>query len=91
MRSTRHGCSHLRRAPQVFFVIKRQPDRYHPASLKRYGFFFAGLEPEFWWWDLIVPRAPGRTGKVEHSSIFGDLDVAAPGWSLSRIMILMIR
>ena len=48
-------------------MIKRQPDRYHPASLKRYGFFFAGLEPEYWWWDLVVKlaRMDGKDGANE--------------------------
>ena len=24
---------------------------------RRYGYFFQGLEPKFWWWDILVKRA----------------------------------
>ncbi|CAE7805594.1 unnamed protein product [Symbiodinium sp. CCMP2592] len=31
-------------------------DRQAPENFRRYGFFFQGLEPRFWWWDLLVKR-----------------------------------
>ncbi|CAE7203790.1 rngB, partial [Symbiodinium sp. CCMP2456] len=32
------------------------PDRQSPENFRRFGFFFQGLEPKFWWWDLLVKR-----------------------------------
>ncbi|CAE7202558.1 UVR8 [Symbiodinium natans] len=31
-------------------------DRQAPENFRRFGYFFQGLEAQFWWWDLIVKR-----------------------------------
>ncbi|CAE7217830.1 lgals3bpb [Symbiodinium pilosum] len=31
-------------------------DRQAPENFRRFGYFFQGLEAQFWWWDLLVKR-----------------------------------
>ncbi|CAE7792877.1 rngB [Symbiodinium sp. CCMP2592] len=40
----------------LFLKIWRLQDRQDPNSYRKYGFFFQGLEPQYWYWDLIVKR-----------------------------------
>ncbi|CAE7462525.1 scube2, partial [Symbiodinium sp. CCMP2592] len=37
-------------------LLLRIPDRQAPENFRRFGYFFQGLEPKFWWWDLLVKR-----------------------------------
>ncbi|CAE7688638.1 unnamed protein product [Symbiodinium sp. CCMP2592] len=37
-------------------VLFRLPDRQAPDNFRRFGYFFQGLERQFWWWDLLVKR-----------------------------------
>ena len=31
-------------------------DRRAPENYRRFGYFLEGLEPKFWWWDILVKR-----------------------------------
>ncbi|CAE7449912.1 UVR8 [Symbiodinium sp. CCMP2592] len=37
-------------------LLLRLPDRHAPDNFRRFGYFFQGLERQFWWWDLLVKR-----------------------------------
>ena len=41
----------------LYLRIWRLRDRQDPECRRRYGFFMQGLDPGFWWWDLLVKRA----------------------------------
>ena len=34
-----------------------QQHRQSTAVQRTHGYFYAGLRPEYWWWDLVVKRA----------------------------------
>ncbi|CAE7415595.1 SVEP1 [Symbiodinium necroappetens] len=31
-------------------------DRQAADNCRRFGYFIQGLEPEYWWWDILVKR-----------------------------------
>ena len=43
--------------PLVLAAKLSLEDRTSPDKHRRYGFFFQGLEPQYWWWDILVKRA----------------------------------
>ena len=44
--------------PLVIFVrLRAQANRFHPKVMRHYGYFFSGLRPSFWWWDVLIKRA----------------------------------
>ena len=40
----------------IFMMVMRTEDKHHRDALRRYGYFYIGLEPSFWWWDIVVKR-----------------------------------
>lgn len=39
----------------LFALISRMgKQRFTPEYVARYGFFYQGFEPNYWYWDLIV-------------------------------------
>ena len=40
----------------LFLKIWRLDDRQDSNNYRKYGFFIQGLEPKYWYWDLIVKR-----------------------------------
>ncbi|CAE7405136.1 UVR8 [Symbiodinium sp. CCMP2592] len=50
--------------------LQSMQDRRAPNSDRRYGYFFQGLEPKFWWWDILVKRADvGMMMLVTYTSV----------------------
>lgn len=43
--------------PLVLAAKLSLEDRTSPDKHRRYGYFFQGLEPQYWWWDILVKRA----------------------------------
>ena len=37
----------------IFMLVRFTKDRHHQAALRKYGYFYIGLEPNFWWWDIV--------------------------------------
>eukprot|EP00438_Fugacium_kawagutii_P026998 Skav224004 [mRNA] locus=scaffold2619:51010:57912:- [translate_table: standard] len=47
--------------------------RQELESRRKYGLFIRGLEPEMWWWDLVVKRADiALMMLVAYTSVIGD-------------------
>eukprot|EP00929_Paragymnodinium_shiwhaense_P052971 TRINITY_DN26526_c0_g1_i1.p1 TRINITY_DN26526_c0_g1~~TRINITY_DN26526_c0_g1_i1.p1 ORF type:complete len:1356 (-),score=261.47 TRINITY_DN26526_c0_g1_i1:189-4256(-) len=41
----------------LFFRIKNfGPRKYGSEVQYRFGYFFTGMEPDYWWWELIIKR-----------------------------------
>jgi len=41
----------------IFLMIYRLGDeRQKVHNLLRYGYFYQGFEPDFWWWEIVVKR-----------------------------------
>ncbi|CAE7249789.1 Svep1, partial [Symbiodinium natans] len=40
----------------LFLTVWRTPDRQSQENHRNYGYFIEGLEPSFWWWDIVVKR-----------------------------------
>jgi hypothetical protein len=54
------GCFAWSVAPllYLYYRIRREgPSKYRPRFAARFGYFFSGLEPRTWWWELIVKRS----------------------------------
>ena len=41
----------------LFIQIWKLKDRQDANNYRRYGFFIRGLEPRYWYWDILVKRA----------------------------------
>ena len=37
--------------------MRRTPNRFRPDVMRHYGYFFSGLSPPYWWWEILVKRA----------------------------------
>ncbi|CAE7208010.1 UVR8 [Symbiodinium sp. CCMP2592] len=54
-------------------LLLRLPDRHAPDNFRRFGYFFQGLERQFWWWDLLVKRFDlGLMMLVAYTSVVPD-------------------
>ena len=40
----------------IFVRMYGRRDRFRPEVMLHYGYFFVGLEPKYWWWDILVKR-----------------------------------
>eukprot|EP00747_Dinoflagellata_sp_TGD_P060834 gnl/TRDRNA2_/TRDRNA2_152226_c0_seq2.p1 gnl/TRDRNA2_/TRDRNA2_152226_c0~~gnl/TRDRNA2_/TRDRNA2_152226_c0_seq2.p1 ORF type:complete len:518 (+),score=51.26 gnl/TRDRNA2_/TRDRNA2_152226_c0_seq2:2-1555(+) len=46
----------------------------HPTTLRKYAYFYAGFEPNFWWWELLVKRMDTLTILlICYTNLFGDV------------------
>ena len=52
------------------------PKRQTLEGLKKYGYFFQGLEPNYWWWEILVKRGDILvTTMVTYTNVVPDVRV----------------
>ena len=53
----------------IFMMVMRTEDKHHRDALRRYGYFYIGLEPSFWWWDIVRSLCSSSVFSLDYEDV----------------------